>query len=63
LPKAVSLTEKLLKLPQSIRSLKLIPSNGGVFEICINGRLIYSKKATGEHPDPNEVARMVREFR
>ena len=31
--------------------VELIPSAGGVFEVVVNGKLIYSKKATGEFPD------------
>lgn len=30
---------------------ELIKSSGGVFEVVIDGALIYSKKATGEFPD------------
>jgi len=29
----------------------LIESGGGVYEVAVDGRLIYSKKATGEFPD------------
>ena len=28
----------------------MIPSGGGVFEIVVNEKLIYSKKATGDFP-------------
>ena len=31
--------------------VELIPSGGGVFEVLVDGELIYSKKATGEFPD------------
>ena len=34
-----------------IDELKLIPSDGGCFELKINGDLIYSKLKTGEFPD------------
>jgi selT/selW/selH-like putative selenoprotein len=30
-------------------------SGGGVFEITVNGRLAYSKKATGEFPTNEQV--------
>jgi selT/selW/selH-like putative selenoprotein len=30
-------------------------SGGGVFEITVNGRLAYSKKATGRFPTDQEV--------
>jgi selenoprotein W-related protein len=30
-----------------------VPSGGGVFEFSVNGELVYSKKATGLHTDPD----------
>ena len=30
---------------------ELIKSSGGVFEVVVDGELVYSKKATGEFPD------------
>lgn len=38
-----------------------MPSRGGVFEVTLDGELIYSKKATGRHPDHDELLRRVRE--
>jgi selenoprotein W-related protein len=29
----------------------LVPSSGGVFEITVDGKLVYSKKRTGFFPD------------
>jgi selT/selW/selH-like putative selenoprotein len=34
-------------------------SGGGVFEITVDGRLAYSKKATGRFPTEQEVLAMV----
>ena len=31
--------------------VELIPSGGGVFEVVVDGKLVYSKKAIGEFPD------------
>jgi len=31
--------------------VKLIPSGGGVFEVIVDGRLVYSKKQTKVFPD------------
>jgi selenoprotein W-related protein len=36
---------------QDIKSLTLVPSGGGVFEVEVNGKLIHSKKAVGKFPD------------
>lgn len=49
-----------MKLKQEIRSLTLIPAGGGVFEVTVNGDLIYSKKATGEFPKPEDIVQAVR---
>jgi len=50
------LTENLLlKWPAEIESLMLIPSDGGVYEVEVDGDLIYSKKATGRHAEQGEV--------
>jgi selT/selW/selH-like putative selenoprotein len=35
--------------------VKLRRSSGGVFEITVDGRLRYSKKATGQFPTEAEV--------
>ncbi|PLX74683.1 MAG: hypothetical protein C0615_08885 [Desulfuromonas sp.] len=34
---------------------ELIASSGGVFEVAVDGRLVYSKKATGEFPDDEKL--------
>jgi|TARA_B100001123_G_scaffold106741_2_gene124125 selT/selW/selH-like putative selenoprotein len=35
--------------------IELIESSGGVFEVVSEGKLIYSKKATGRHATHEEV--------
>jgi len=56
------LTRKLLDTyKQQIKELKLIPSKGGCFEVTVNGKLLYSKLATGQFPDEKWVVDQVRE--
>ena len=43
--------------------VKLIESSGGVFEVTMDGRLMFSKKALKRHAEPSEVLRLVREAR
>ena len=38
-----------------IKDLSLVPGKGGVFEVEVDGDLIYSKKGTGRHAEPGEV--------
>lgn len=57
----MSLTTDLLKeFEGQISALELIPSDGGRFEVSVNGELIYSKLATGRHATTSEVIEAVR---
>jgi selenoprotein W-related protein len=40
----------------------LIPSRGGVFEVHLDGELVYSKKATGRHAEHDDILRKLREL-
>jgi selenoprotein W-related protein len=41
--------------------VRLIQSSGGVFEVDVDGRRIYSKKSTKRHAEAGEVLRLIRE--
>ncbi len=55
-------TELLGKYENLIESITLLPSDGGVYEITVNNKLVYSKKATGRHAEPGEVADLVGKY-
>jgi selT/selW/selH-like putative selenoprotein len=38
----------------------IVPSRGGVFEVEVDGRLVFSKKATGRHGDYDEILKTIR---
>ncbi len=38
-----------------VSSWKMIPGTGGVFDVWVNGDLIFSKKEAGRHAEPGEV--------
>jgi selenoprotein W-related protein len=38
----------------------LVPSQGGVFEVAVDGDVIYSKLSTGRHAEYEEVSRPIR---
>jgi len=40
-------------------TVKLIKSGGGVFEITVDGKLIFSKKKTGRFPEESEILNMI----
>lgn len=37
----------------------LVQSGGGVFEVEVDGRLVYSKKRLGRHAEPGEVVQAI----
>ena len=49
-----------MRLKQDVGSLTLVPGKGGVFEVTVNGEKIYSKKQTGEFPDPAAILKIVK---
>lgn len=40
----------------------MVPSGGGVFEVSVNGDLVFSKKATKRHPTYQEVRAALRPY-
>jgi len=38
----------------------LVASGGGVFEVTVDGKLIFSKKQLGRFPDDGEVVKLLR---
>jgi selenoprotein W-related protein len=58
------LTEELVnKYGRSISNLSLHPSSGGVFEVKLNGTLIFSKKRLGRFPDLGEIPMLIEQHR
>ena len=59
--RAVSLTAELMKeFEFKIDTFSLVPSDGGKFEVSVDGDLVYSKLQTNRHAEPGEVAGLLR---
>jgi len=57
------LTTALLKdFEMQIGKFTLVPSDGGRFEVSVNGELIYSKLQSGRHTEPGEVNELLRKY-
>jgi len=44
-----------------IDSIRLIPADGGKFEVNVDDKLVYSKLNTGRHVEQGELSRLVGE--
>ena len=51
---------KILELGERIKSLTMIPSSGGAFEIHANGKLLHSKLQTRDWPDFDVVFKQIK---
>ena len=57
----MSLTQQLLAtFKQGIAEFTLLPSDGGKFEVKIDGDLVYSKLATGSFPEASIIEGEIR---
>jgi selenoprotein W-related protein len=41
--------------------VRLIQSSGGVFEVDLDGRRVFSKKTIKRHAEPGEVVRLLKQ--
>jgi selenoprotein W-related protein len=41
----------------------LTKGSGGVFDVVVDGKLVYSKKETGRFPAPGEVPKLIESAR
>jgi selenoprotein W-related protein len=58
----VSATQDLLSHYQHvIEEVRLVTGDKGVFDVRVDGDLVYSKRATGRHAKPGEVLQRFRE--
>jgi selenoprotein W-related protein len=43
--------------------IRLLESSGGLFEVTVDGTLVFSKKATRRHAQPGEVVQAIQQAR
>ena len=54
--------ELLKNYEHVIETIALVPSDGGRFEVTVNGQLLYSKLALHRHAEPGEILGLVRKM-
>ena len=53
--------ELLTTFEEEITELTLRPGTGGVFEVSVNGRLVWSRREAGRFPEIKELKQRVRD--
>jgi selenoprotein W-related protein len=56
------MAELLKTFEERIEEISLVPSDGGRFELTVNGELLYSKLQTRRHMEPGEAVGLVRKY-
>lgn len=51
--------ELLKEYEHMIEVVSLVPSDGGKFEVNVNGRLVYSKLETKRHAEAGEIITII----
>lgn len=54
--------EILNTFEDEVDELSLLPGTGGIFEITVNGQLIWSRKEMGGFPEIAELKKLVRDI-
>ena len=54
--------ELLKNYEHVIEAVTLVPSDGGKFEVTVNGKLLFSKLKLNLHAEPGEVLGLVRKL-
>jgi selenoprotein W-related protein len=41
------------------RTLEIVPGTGGIFDVDVDGELVFTKAMLGRYPDPEDVLPLV----
>ncbi len=57
------MTEEIIKGMEygTLTSVTLIPSEGGVFEVTLDGETIHSKAESGKFPPPGSIVQQLKQ--
>jgi selenoprotein W-related protein len=60
--RAAWLAQELLTTFESdLSAVSLVPGTGGIFEVRLNGTLIFSRKMAGRFPESKELKQLIRD--
>jgi len=53
--------ELLMTFPDELSAVCLLPGDGGIFEIHLDGKQLFSRKVAGRFPETSEIKQMIRD--
>lgn len=62
MPNAAGLAARILEQWQNaIGVLELVPGGGGIFDVQVDGELVFTKQMLGRYPEPDDVLPLLRD--
>lgn len=62
MPNAAGLAVRILEeLEHDIESLEVVTGSGGIFDVHVDGELVFTKSMLGRYPQPEDVLPLLRE--
>ncbi len=46
---------------EQVDSVEIVPGANGIFDVHLNGELVFTKSMLGRYPQPDEVVPLIRE--
>lgn len=53
--------ELLTTFEVGVGEVALVPGTGGIFEVCLDDTLIFSRKEAGRFPESKELKQLIRD--
>ncbi|HSH98213.1 MAG: SelT/SelW/SelH family protein [Methylophilaceae bacterium] len=53
--------ELLITFEYDIARVSLVPGTGGIFEVRLNGQVLFSRKEKGRFPESKELKQLIRD--
>jgi selenoprotein W-related protein len=53
--------ELLMTFGDDLGEVALVPGSGGIFEVRLDGGLLWNKKQAGRYPEPKEIKQAIRD--
>ena len=61
MPNAAGLAARILEeWEEQFGSVEVIPGAGGIFDVHLDGELVFTKSMLGRYPEPDEVTPLIR---
>lgn len=62
MPNAAGLAVRILEeFEREVESLEVVTGSGGIFDVHLDGELVFTKSMLGRYPQPEDVLPLLRE--